>query len=188
MAGTEVEVGGPAKREFKKGASGFKRAKRRIGIRIDMTPMVDIAFLLLIFYMVTTVFSAPQAMEISLPPDKDTTVPIAESKLLTILVDEDGNLYWNMARETPQPLEFDSLRALLLSKNEEQKKVVTVVAIARAARFTRMVDVIDEIQIVERHFKEIDRKFSYRFSLTPLSEFHKRELSEARKHIGGGGS
>jgi biopolymer transport protein ExbD len=188
MAGTEVDVGGPSKREFKKGASGFKRAKRRIGIRIDMTPMVDIAFLLLIFYMVTTVFSAPQAMEISLPPDKDATVPIAESKLLTILVDEDGNLYWNMARETPQPLEFDSLRALLLRQNEEQPKLVTVVGIAREARFTRMVDVIDEVQIVERHFKETDPNFSYRFSLTSLSEFHKRELSEARKLIGGGGS
>ena len=48
--------------------SGFRRPKRRISIRIDMTPMVDIAFLLLIFYMVSTVFAMPQAMEINLPP------------------------------------------------------------------------------------------------------------------------
>lgn len=186
MAGTEVEVGGPGKREFKKGASGFKRAKRRIGIRIDMTPMVDIAFLLLIFYMVTTVFSAPQAMEISLPPDQDTTVPIAESKLLTIRIDEDESLYWNMARETPQPLEFDSLRALLLRRNEEQPKLVTLIKIAKEARFTRMVDVIDEIQIVERHFKETDPKFSYRFSLTPFSEYDKRIMAEFKENSGGG--
>jgi biopolymer transport protein ExbD len=185
MAGTEVEVGGPGKREYKKGASGFKRAKRRIGIRIDMTPMVDIAFLLLIFYMVTTVFSAPQAMEISLPPDKDTTVPIAESKLLTIRVDEGGNLYWNMARETPQTLEFDSLRALLLERNENQPKLVTLIKIAKDARFTRMVDVIDEIQIVERHFKEANPNFSYRFSLTPFSEYDKRVMAEHEKNAGG---
>lgn len=185
MAGTEVEVGGPGKREYKKGASGFKRAKRRIGIRIDMTPMVDIAFLLLIFYMVTTVFSAPQAMEISMPPDKDATVPIAESKLLTIIVDEDENLYWNMARETPQPLEFDSLRALLLRQNEEQPKLVTVVVISKDAHFTKMVDVIDEIQIVERHFKETNPKFSYRFSLRPFSEYEKRIIDELKRGIGG---
>jgi biopolymer transport protein ExbD len=49
---------------------GLKRPKRRISIRIDMTPMVDIAFLLLIFYMVSTIFSEPQAMEINLPPSK----------------------------------------------------------------------------------------------------------------------
>jgi len=186
MAGTEVEVGGPGKREFKKGASGFKRAKRRIGIRIDMTPMVDIAFLLLIFYMVTTVFSAPQAMEISLPPDKDATVPIAESKLLTIRVDQDENLYWNMARETPQPLEFDSLRALLLDQNEKQPKLVTLIKIDKEASFTMMVDVIDEIQIVERHFKEANPKFSYRFSLTPFSEYDKRVMAEFKKNAGGG--
>jgi biopolymer transport protein ExbD len=184
--GTEVEVGGPGKREFKKGASGFKRAKRRIGIRIDMTPMVDIAFLLLIFYMVTTVFSMPQAMEISMPPDKDASVPIAESKLLTLRLDGGENLFWNMARETPQPLEFDSLRALLLRKNEEQPKLVTLVKIDKGARFVKMVDVIDEIQIVERHFKETDPNFSYRFSLTPFSEYDKRVMAEYMKKAGGG--
>ena len=37
--------------------------KKRVGVRIDMTPMVDVAFLLLIFFMVTTVFRRPLAME-----------------------------------------------------------------------------------------------------------------------------
>jgi biopolymer transport protein ExbD len=45
-----------------------RRKKRRVGIRIDMTPMVDVAFLLLIFFMVTTVFRTPKALEINLPP------------------------------------------------------------------------------------------------------------------------
>jgi len=185
MGGTEVDVGGPGKREVKKGASGFRRAKRRIGIRIDMTPMVDIAFLLLIFYMVTTVFSSPQAMEISLPPDKEATVPIAESRLLTLRVDEDEELYWNMGMEAPQPLPFDSLRALLLEWNTKQPKLVTLIKIAKGARYIKMVDVIDEIQMVERHFKEKNSKYSYRFSLTPFSEYDKRVMSEYKKAKGG---
>ena len=53
--------------------------KRRVSIRIDMTPMVDIAFLLLIFYMATTQFKPPEARAVDLPqshsqielPDKD---------------------------------------------------------------------------------------------------------------------
>ena len=61
MAGAVVERSKPTK------GGGLRRPRRRIAIRIDMTPMVDIAFLLLIFYMVTTVFSMPQAMEINLP-------------------------------------------------------------------------------------------------------------------------
>jgi biopolymer transport protein ExbD len=65
-----LAVDAPQK-EPKGGGKGKRREKRRIAIRIDMTPMVDIAFLLLIFYMVSTVFAAPQAMEINLPPKQE---------------------------------------------------------------------------------------------------------------------
>ena len=59
---------------------GLRRPKRRVRIRIDMTPMVDVAFLLLIFFMVTTVFRKPQAMEVNLPP-KDAKVQVPESNV-----------------------------------------------------------------------------------------------------------
>src|SRR4249920_916715 len=79
----------------KKGkGAGFSRPKRRVGIRIDMTPMVDVAFLLLIFFMVTTVFRTPQALEINLPPDKDVKIEIKESKVMTIRVLPDDRAYW----------------------------------------------------------------------------------------------
>ena len=61
-----VDIGGGKERGVK--GPGKRPKKTRIPIRIDMTPMVDIAFLLLIFFMVTTVFRTPQAMEINLPP------------------------------------------------------------------------------------------------------------------------
>lgn len=172
MAG--VDTGATAARE-KKG-KGLRRPKRRIAIRLDMTPMVDIAFLLLIFYMVTTVFSMPQAMEVNLPPTQNP-IPVAESRLLTLRVDAEGNLYWNMARETPQPIPFDSLRGLLLERNKKQPKLVTLVKMQKEAKYFRMVDVIDEIQIVERQLKEINPNFSYRFSLSPFSEYDKRVMA-----------
>ena len=57
----------PQPRASKKKGKGFHRPKRRVGVRIDMTPMVDVAFLLPIFFMVTTVFRTPQALEIVVP-------------------------------------------------------------------------------------------------------------------------
>jgi biopolymer transport protein ExbD len=68
--------------------------KRRVGIRIDMTPMVDIAFLLLIFYMATTQFKPPEARAVELPkshsqiqlPDKDV-INITVTKYDSIYVD-----------------------------------------------------------------------------------------------------
>jgi biopolymer transport protein ExbD len=169
-----VDTGGPAARERK--GRGLRKPKRRIAIRLDMTPMVDIAFLLLIFYMVTTVFSMPQAMEVNLPPSQNP-IPVAESRLLTLRIDADGNLYWNIARETPQPIPFDSLRSLLLERNKKQPKLVTLVKIQKEAKYFKMVDVIDEIQLVEKQLKEINPNFSYRFSLSPFSEYDKRVMA-----------
>jgi biopolymer transport protein ExbD len=70
------------------------KKKRRISIRIDMTPMVDIAFLLLIFYMATTQFKPPEAKAVELPsshsmielPDKDI-INITVTKNDSIFVD-----------------------------------------------------------------------------------------------------
>src|SRR5215207_8642147 len=78
---------------------GKGKKKVRVGVRIDMTPMVDVAFLLLIFFMVTTVFRTPKALEINLPP-KDAKVDVAESKTLTIRMLKDGRLYWKRGAAT----------------------------------------------------------------------------------------
>jgi len=45
----------------------MKKAKRRVNIVLDMTPMVDIGFLLLIFYMATTQFKPPEQKQVTLP-------------------------------------------------------------------------------------------------------------------------
>ena len=68
--------------------------KRRVSIKIDMTPMVDIAFLLLIFYMATTQFKPPEARAVELPqshsqielPDKDV-INVTVTKADSIYVD-----------------------------------------------------------------------------------------------------
>ncbi|MHC5066646.1 MAG: ExbD/TolR family protein, partial [Planctomycetota bacterium] len=62
----EVQVADRRQKDASEG-TGLRPRKKRLGIRIDMTPMVDIAFLLLIFFMVTTVFRRPLAMEVNLP-------------------------------------------------------------------------------------------------------------------------
>ncbi len=72
---------------------GMKK-KRRVGVRIDMTPMVDIVILLLIFYMTTTSFKPPEAKAVTLPqshsqielPDKDV-INITVTKADSIFVD-----------------------------------------------------------------------------------------------------
>src|SRR5438132_13828729 len=105
----------PPQRERKgpKKGGGVHHPKRRVGIRIDMTPMVDVAFLLLIFFMVTTVFRTPQALEINLPPDDKTQVQIKESDVLSIRVLPDDRTYFKNAANPWSRTTIASLKDVL---------------------------------------------------------------------------
>jgi len=63
------------------------RPKRRVGILIDMTPMVDIAFLLLIFYMATTQFKPPEKEIVSLPLSH-SEIKVPDKGIINITVNE----------------------------------------------------------------------------------------------------
>jgi biopolymer transport protein ExbD len=172
------------------GKKGLRRPKRRLGIRIDMTPMVDIAFLLLIFYMVTTIFAAPQAMEINLPPktDNDSTPPmkVPKSNLLNVWVEKNGDFYYQIGKElrtnsdiaVPWKIPADSLRDLFTRYNWARPKLSTLFIIHPEAKYSKMVDLLDETEVVEallRNNKEFvtayladnpkETMFSFRYAM-----------------------
>jgi len=133
----------------KKGKKG-KRPKRRIGVRIDMTPMVDVAFLLLIFFMVTTVFRTPQALEINLPPDKQQTAQIGESNLLQLNVLSEDRIFWKRGPKT-DPWVRTSVTGLkdVLNPLKGNDKIVVLIKIDREAKFNNMVSIIDQLDIAK---------------------------------------
>ncbi len=70
----------------------MKRAKRRVNIVLDMTPMVDIAFLLLIFYMATTQFKPPEQKDVALPMScSERELP--KSNYITVTVTEEDSIF-----------------------------------------------------------------------------------------------
>jgi len=73
------------------------KKKRRIGIAIDMTPMVDVAFLLLIFFMCTTQFKPPEKDKITLP-ESNSEAKSPESDIITIAVTSPKPEYNNQSR------------------------------------------------------------------------------------------
>ncbi len=176
MAGLD---GGGESRARKKG-SGLRRPKKRLGVRIDMTPMVDIAFLLLIFYMVTTIFTTPQAMEVNLPKEDKQEIKIAESNLLTIRIFKDGKFYENIGTKKPKEVDAKQLRNFLIEKNKANpEKLVTLIRIHKEAPYYKMVFLIDEIQVAEQFIKETIPSYSSRFALDVWTEADDKEVEKA---------
>lgn len=160
------EIGGGESRA--KDKHHKKKKAKRVGIRIDMTPLVDVAFLLLTFFMLTSVFSRPQTMELNLPPDQETKVEVAESNLLTLKVMSDGNIWWSKGSEAPAMMAFSGLRPLLLEQNRSNPKLITLVKIDREGKYTQMVDVMDELNLAN----------VTRFSLAPLTDKDKDQIKK----------
>ena len=152
---------------------GKRRKPKRIGVKIDMTPMVDVAFLLLIFFMCTTVFRKPQALEINLPPDPNAKVEIAESNVMTLRVvaPEDSTrgevrAFWRIAKDPFQAVDVEKLQPLFAAEAKRNSKLVVLVKIDRKAKYRYMVDIIDQLQFAELN----------RFSLAPLLPEEKKEV------------
>lgn len=151
---------------------GGKKKKKRVNIRIDMTPMVDVAFLLLTFFMLTTSMSKPQTMEINLPP-AETKADVAESNLLTLRITDDFRVFWNVGTEKPTTVDgankkerLINLGKLLKDRNRANPKLITLIKVDGKAKYIDMVDVMDELNI-----NDITR-----FSLAPMLDVDKREI------------
>jgi biopolymer transport protein ExbD len=144
-----------------------RHKKRRLGVRIDMTPMVDVAFLLLIFFMVTTVFRTPQALEINLPP-KDVQIPIAQNHILFIKVLAGDRMFWNMGDDKSKPagLTLAQLPPVIKSHHAADDKLVVVIKVDKEAAFHNMVDIIDELDLAKMS----------RFSMAPMTDDEKKEI------------
>jgi biopolymer transport protein ExbD len=128
MAEVNTDSGGGGKKKH-----GKQRAKKT-STRIDMTPMVDLGFLLLTFFILTTTFNKPQAMEISMPVKDETLQDDQKNKVpaeytLNILLTKDDKIFWYKGLADPNKgalpalnkVSFgkDGLRKLLLDQNKK---------------------------------------------------------------------
>lgn len=114
--------------------SGNKKGKRskqkKMAVRVDFTPMVDMNMLLITFFMLCTTLIKPQTMELSMPSnDKDLTddqkSKVKASQAITLLLGDDDKLYYYEGEPNYQDYTSlkettygaDGLRAFLLAKN-----------------------------------------------------------------------
>lgn len=120
--------------EMQTADSGHKKGKKvrskKMSTRIDFTPMVDLGFLLITFFMLTTTLQKPQTMQIVMPEKdnlkKEDQDPVKESKVLTLMLGKNDKVYWYRGITEPKldSTDFgaDGVRKVILNAKDEVKK------------------------------------------------------------------
>jgi len=137
--------------------------------RVDMTPMVDLMFLLVTFFILTTVISTPQAMDIA-KPDKNEKLPenrleLKASKTMTILLGKNNKVAWYMGvtGDTAPTIESGSQIEDAIVKNRKAADAsgvagdfVVLVKPTSGSTFQNFVDIMDELEILKVKVRQID--------------------------------
>jgi biopolymer transport protein ExbD len=136
------------------GNKGGKVRAKKSSTKIDMTPMVDLAFLLLTFFMLTTTFNKPQTMEITMPekPKAEDKLPeVNEKKVVTVILGANDKVYWYNGITDPEVKVTDfsanGIRKVLLTQNSQIPGMIILIKPSEESRYKNMVDILDEMSI-----------------------------------------
>lgn len=134
----------------KSSAQGSNRQRKR-STRIDMTAMVDVAFLLLTFFILTTTLATPSALQVTKPTTEGPGTEVKCSKMLEIYPGIDGKVYWYAGcdRSTISTTDFSDqgIRKVIREHLAADPELVITLKPTPAATFASMVDVLDEMKI-----------------------------------------
>lgn len=161
MAELNTDAGG--------GKKGDKKVRsKKSNAKVDLTAMVDLAFLLITFFMLTTSLSKPQSMDLGMPdknedPNKKDDIEVADDRTVTILLGENNLVKWYYGR-IDAPIEGPSvssygksgIRQELLKKvksvpalynNDPKKGLIVIIKMDKKTNYRNMVDILDEMAI-----------------------------------------
>ncbi len=171
MAELDTSGGGHKKPGVKKG--------KKLSTRVDLTPMVDLGFLLITFFIFTTTMSQPTAMKLLLPDDKvkpEEQNKAKESGALTILMGADNHIYYYEGQLKTDASNFlsasysgeNSIRDVIMKKkayvrsiasdpNDPEHDLVVVIKPSQYCNYKNVIDILDEMSInVVKKFALVD--------------------------------
>ena len=144
---------------------GAVRRSKKLSTRVDLTPMVDLGFLLITFFIITTTWSEAKVMRFMMPKDDGHHIPIAKSTALTLIPIADNKIFYYHG----EPADFldaavygvtgydvmtgigevirKKQRALNKTSRFKSKDLMLVIKPSDASNYKNLVDVMDEVLI-----------------------------------------
>lgn len=141
-----------------------KKRSKKMSTRVDLTAMVDLGFLLITFFMLTTTFNKPQAMEVNMPEKDDVKdeerTKLKESEALTLILAENDSIYYYIGIENPMVNVTDysreGIRNIILGRQEEvrqtstdhdPKRLTVLIKAKDKSKYKNIVSILDEMAI-----------------------------------------
>jgi biopolymer transport protein ExbD len=143
---------------------------KRLSTRVDLTPMVDLGFLLITFFVFTTAMSRPKVMDLREPAD-GKPMPVVASATQTILLGKANQLYYyegilDAASSRFRTCSFKDIRAVIRNKrnavpggDQPASKLMYIIKAGQESTFKNMIDLLDEMVIngiYPGHYAEAD--------------------------------
>ena len=147
------------------GGKGGKVRSKKSPPHVDLTPMVDLAFLLITFFMLVTTFNKPNVMDLGLPakpktPQQDPKTEIKLSNSISILIGKDNRVFWHQQDQTSltdanmneTTFDREGIRKIIrqAQANAADKNLFTVIIKPTDdAVYRNFVDILDEMAITK---------------------------------------
>ncbi|HYG37690.1 MAG TPA: biopolymer transporter ExbD [Cytophagales bacterium] len=133
---------------------GRKIRSKKLSTKIDMTPMVDLAFLLLTFFMLANSLLKPFAMDIVMPEkdDEGKAPKIRPKNILSLTLGADNKIYYTNGLGTDIKVTSYSasgIRKILIDNIANNPKLYVLIKPTEKARFQNIVDIFDEMEILK---------------------------------------
>ncbi|HEY9048831.1 MAG TPA: biopolymer transporter ExbD [Ohtaekwangia sp.] len=151
------------------GQSG-KIRRSKSSLHMDMTPMVDLAFLLLTFFILTSTLMKAYVMPVTVPDkveDPGKQPPIKAERVVTLILGENNKIYWYRGTDAQHMgvtnFSAKGVRALLQEKSEQIKGLYILIKPSVKSKYKNLVDILDEINI-------LDMKYFALVTITPEEE------------------
>jgi biopolymer transport protein ExbD len=148
MAEMDTSGGGGHKK-----GPGVKKGKK-LSTRVDLTPMVDLGFLLITFFIFTTTMSQPTAMRLFLPKyvkDPNEQNKVKNSAVITLMLGKNDVIYYyeGDSAQKLQPTDFKKIRDIVIDKKRrtDPKDFVVVIKPTVDATYKNTVNILDEMTI-----------------------------------------
>jgi biopolymer transport protein ExbD len=150
------------------GKKGGKVRSKKSNSKVDLTAMVDLAFLLITFFMLTTTLSKPQSMPLGLPDkDEDDTknkdIKVDENRTMTVMLGDNDKMVYYMGllsspKVPPTDISYgkEGIRKELLKRKKsvveytgnKDKGLIVIIKPSKKSNYRNLVDILDEMAIV----------------------------------------